>query len=429
MGVVSSLTGRTPVAPPPSVEVLVVGAGPTGSAAAIWAARAGLDVLLLDAAVFPRDKTCGDGLTPRAMAEMDRLGLGGWARGHATNTGLRLMGFGREQVIDWPDRAFPTTGSAVRRTVLDDRIRREAITAGATMIDGARVTGIEYDGARVAAAEVTIDGAVHRVACRVLIVADGVRSPVGRMLGRTWHRDTPYGVAARAYIASDRHDDPRISSHLELRDAAGTLLSGYGWIFPLGDGTVNIGAGSLQTAARPARAPMRPLLAHYVDRRREDWELTGEAESFASALLPMGGAVEGVAGANWALVGDAAACVNPLNGEGIDYGLEGARLLVDLLTARGLGADLTRAWPLLLSTHYGPSFALARRLAGLLTLPRFLPAAGPVGMSSQALMTAAVRVMGNLVTEQDTDLVGRTWRAVGRGAERIDRRPLFGASG
>src|SRR5699024_5642097 len=298
MGVVSSLTGRAPVSPPPSVEVLVVGAGPTGSAAAIWAARAGLDVLLLDAAVFPRDKTCGDGLTPRAMAGMDRLGLGGWARGHAANTGLRLMGFGREQVIDWPDRAFPTTGSAVRRTVLDDRIRREAITAGATMIDGARVTGIEYDGARVAAAEVTIDGAVHLVACRVLIVADGVRSPVGRMLGRTWHRDTPYGVAARAYIASDRHDDPRISSHLELRDAAGTLLSGYGWIFPLGDGTVNIGAGSLQTAARPARAPMRPLLAHYVDRRREDWELTGEAASFASALLPMGGAVEGGAGAN-----------------------------------------------------------------------------------------------------------------------------------
>src|SRR5699024_2823870 len=120
-----------------------------------------------------------------------------------------------------------------RRTVLDDRIRRAAIEAGAVMIDGARVTGVEHAGDRVAAAQVTIDDTVHRVACRTLIVADGVRSPVGKMLGRSWHRDTPYGVAARAYIGSDRHDDPRISSHLELRDEKGTLLSGYGWIFPL----------------------------------------------------------------------------------------------------------------------------------------------------------------------------------------------------
>ena len=83
------------------------------------------------------------------------------------------------------------------------------------------------------------------------MVADGVRSPVGRLLGRTWHRDTAYGVAARSYVDSGREDE-WISSHLELRGERGELLSGYGWIFPLGGGQVNLGVGTLATARRPA---------------------------------------------------------------------------------------------------------------------------------------------------------------------------------
>ena len=141
----------------------------------------------------------------------------------------------------------------------------------------------------------------------------------------------------------------------------------------------------------------------------------------ASALLPMGGAVSNVAGENWAIIGDAAACVNPLNGEGIDYGLEGGRMIADLLDER----DLTLAWPNLLREHYGQAFSIARRLAGLLTVPRFLPATGPIGMRSRALMTVAVRVMGNLVTDADTDLVARAWRATGSASSRIDSRPPF----
>src|SRR5699024_9739814 len=125
------------------------------------------------------------------------------------------------------------------------------------------------------------------------------------------------------------------------------------------DGRVNIGVGTLATAARPAKGALRPLLDHYVTRRREDWDLHGDPEAVASALLPMGGAVSGVAGPNWALVGDAAACVNPLNGEGIDYGLEGGRMLVDLLGSTDLGPDgLARAWPALLSAHYGSAFSI-----------------------------------------------------------------------
>ncbi|MBY4227812.1 geranylgeranyl reductase family protein [Rhodococcoides fascians] len=406
---------------PSSTDVLVVGAGPAGSSAAAWAARSGRDVVLADAAVFPRDKTCGDGLTPRAVAELDRLGLGEWVRGTARNRGLRLSGFGQELELEWPSRSFPAVGSAVPRTELDDRIRRVALEAGAVMAEGAKAVSVTRDGNAVRSVTLQTGEGSHDIACRTLIVADGVRSTLGKQLGRQWHRDTAFGVAARAYITSARSDDEWISSHLELRDGAGTLQPGYGWVFPLNDGNINIGVGTLATATRPAPGALRPLLDLYTQQRRSEWELTGELRSVASALLPMGGAVSGVAGVNWAIIGDAAACVNPLNGEGIDYGLEGGRMVVDLLDH----ADLTDAWPTVLREHYGQAFSIARRLAGLLTVPRFLPAAGPVGMRSRALMKVAVRCMGNLVTEADSDLVARTWRTAGTTSLKIDSRPPF----
>lgn len=375
----------------------------------------------MDAATFPRDKTCGDGLTPRAVAELDHLGLGDWVRERTVNRGLRLSGWGRELELPWPGGALPAVGSAVPRTELDDRLRRTATDAGARMVQGVKAVGVERDGDRVRAVIVKTASGTHTVACEKLIVADGVRSTLGKQLGREWHRDTAYGVAARAYATSGRSDDPWITSHLELRDDGGILQPGYGWVFPLATGEVNIGVGTLATAKRPAPGALRPLLDLYVAQRRAEWELDGHVHSVASALLPMGGAVSNIAGRNWALIGDAAACVNPLNGEGIDYGLEGGRLV-----ARVLGdADLTDVWPAILRDRYGRAFSIARRLAGLLTLSRFLPASGPVAMRSRALMTVAVRVMGNLVTDEDVDAVARAWRTTGRASMRLDERPPF----
>ncbi|HET7741181.1 MAG TPA: FAD-dependent oxidoreductase, partial [Mycobacterium sp.] len=106
-----------------SADVLVIGAGPAGSAAAAWAARRGRDVLVIDSAEFPRDKACGDGLTPRAIAELRRLGLGQWLDGRIAHHGLRMSGFGADVEVRWPGPSFPSTSSAVPRTELDDRIR------------------------------------------------------------------------------------------------------------------------------------------------------------------------------------------------------------------------------------------------------------------------------------------------------------------
>ena len=407
-------------------DVLVVGAGPAGSAAAAWSARAGLDTVLLDAEEFPRDKPCGDGLTPRAIAELDHLGLSDWLSGRARNRGLRAAGFGQLLYLPWPGGGLPDYGGAAPRLELDHAIRQVALDAGATALEGHRAVAAELDsGGRVTTVRVRGGSGVEEISCRRLVVADGARSQLGRSLGREWHRDTAYGVAARGYIKSDRSDDEWISSHLELRDDADRILSGYGWIFPLGDGEVNIGVGTLATSRRPADINLRALLSHYADSQRDDWQLRDDVRAPWSALLPMGGAVSGVAGPNWMLVGDAAGCVNPLNGEGIDYGLETGHLAAQVLTTRSPSYDLTDLWPGLLRERYGGAFSIARRLAALITVPGLLPSLGPVGMRSTFLMTIALRVMGNLVTPEDTDTVARVWRTAGRWSGRLDERPPF----
>lgn len=415
--------------PPQRTDVLVVGAGPAGSAAAAWAARSGLDVVIADAATFPRDKTCGDGLTPRAIGELELLGLRDWLATHPRSRGLRAHGFGQTLHLEWSEGRgrkasgrLPAYGSAVARTELDDHLRTVALKSGAIGIDGARAIEVRQEGGRVRGVAFKRAEGTVEIGCDRLIVADGVRSPLGKKLGREWHRDTVYAVAARSYVDSERSDDEWISSHLELRDDDGAIVSGYGWIFPLGGGQVNLGVGTLATAKRPADIQLRPLMKLYADQRRADFGVSGELRMPTSALLPMGGAVSGVAGQNWMLIGDAAACVNPLNGEGIDYGLETGRLAAQMLSEE---SDLSAAWPALLTEQYGEAFSIARRLAGMVTVPWVLPRLGPIGMRSTWMMRLALRWMGNLITEEDRDAAARLWRLAGKGSQRLDARTPF----
>lgn len=404
-------------------DILVVGAGPAGSAAAAHAARAGRDVVLLDMAVFPRDKTCGDGLTPRAITELIELGFADYLADRPQIVGLHLAGWGAQQRIAWPGKRFADWGSAVARIEFDDELRRFAADAGARMVLGHKAVDVEWDGDRIGAVVVEGPSGRRAISASTVIVADGVRSGLGKVLGRQWHRETAYGTAGRSYVTSGRADSEWMGSHLELRGPDGTALPGYGWVFPLGDGQLNVGVGALATAKRPAHVDLRPTLRHYADMVRDEWQITGEPQRVTSALLPMGGAVSGVAGRNWMLIGDAAACVNPLNGEGIDYGLETARLAVDLIVDGT--DDFTDHWPDLLTEHYSLAFSAARRLATLLTVPAVVPFFGRPGLRSKAFMAMVVRVMANLVTDEDRDLVARAWRTAGRASVRIDERPPF----
>ena len=423
-----------------SVELLIIGAGPAGATAAIHAGRRGISTLLIDAQPFPRDKTCGDGLTPRAIHQLQLLGLADSVVERYRSHGLKLHGFGGSVTAPWPESTFGTVGSAMPRREFDNfllecvrshssveffggvravsvsmstpvRAGSGSIISGSGTVSGnAASMGTASVGASVAAVELS-DGSWVRP--KQVIVADGVRSPIGKLLGRTWHKGEVYGIAARSYCATPRSEEPWIHSHLELRDADGVVQPGYGWIFPLGNGLANVGCGALSTDRRPARINTKKLLGLYAQQCRPEWEF-GAPDRVASALLPMGGAVSGVAGRNWMLIGDAAACVNPLNGEGIDYGMETARLAVECLDA---GKDYTLLWPDVLRREYGEAFGLARMLARLLTYPQLLPVVGPVALRrplGRHVMPVAARLMGNLVTDADRDVVARLWHAAGR---------------
>lgn len=390
----------------------MVGAGPSGSTAAIAAQRAGWSTLLIDAAPTPRDKTCGDGLTPRAVHTLIAFDLEHVLPAYR-NRGLKLHGYGGDVTAAWPDGVYGTEGSASPRMEFDAALVREAEAAGATVWRDCPATGAEFSGGAISVVT-TPRGDVEP---KWVIVADGVRSSFGKTLGRVWHRGEVYGIAARSYCTSPLADEPWMHSHVELRDGD-AIQPGYGWIFPLGNGQVNLGCGALSTDARPAKVNTKKLLSHYAAQQRDDWQL-GPEEHVTSALLPMGGAVSNVAGPNWALIGDAAACVNPLNGEGIDYGMETAAMSVELI-ASGT-RDLTLAWPHALRQSYGEAFTLARSAARLLTYPQFLPLVGPLGMRGPVgakLMPAAARLMGNLIDDGDRDLIARAWRTAGRVAPR-----------
>ncbi len=407
------------------VEVLIVGAGPAGSAAAYYAARRGLDTVIVDGQRFPRDKTCGDGLTPRAITQLRSLGLAEAITNRYQSRGLKLHGFGGSVTAPWPDTAFGAVGSAMPRTEFDALLLNHALGNESVRLHHAAASGVEFSDGGIST--VVLDDGT-RLHPKHVIVADGVRSTFGKLLGRVWHKEQVYGIAARSYCATPLSTEPWIHSHLELRDESGVIQPGYGWIFPLGNGTANVGCGALSTTARPAKINTKKLLHHYAAMTRNDWDF-GQPEKVTSALLPMGGSVSNVAGKNWMLIGDAAACVNPLNGEGIDYALETAQLAVEKLAE---SKDYSLLWPATLRHHYGAAFVLARTAGRLLTYPKFLATLGPLGLRKPfgaVVMPAAARLMGNLVTDADRDLIAWLWRRTGESlAHRSDSAPLWGVS-
>lgn len=424
-------------------DVLVIGGGPAGAASAFHCARAGLSTLVIDTAdvLGGRDKTCGDGLTPRGVAALREMDAEHVLAGRPHILGLHLYGFGSDVRAPWPDTgAFPAYGSAMPRELLDAALLARAVDEGATFAGGVSaveaLTSTRGGHSHVDAVRCQVRGGEDvLLRPRWVILAEGARSRIARTLGVEWLRDMVHGVAARSYATSPRGDEPWLHSHVELRGEQGQALPGYGWIFPLGGGMVNLGCGTLVTGSQPVRYPVRKTLGSYAAQVRADFDM-GAPQRVTSALLPMGGAVTRVAGANWATVGDAAALINPLNGEGIDYALESGRWVSECLQAHPQpGAEFAAAWPAQLRSEYGRAFSIARRLAIVLTRPGLLGLAGPVGMRTPlagGVMGTVARLMGNLVTDADADFAARLWRTAGAASSGADRllaagsRPLFG---
>lgn len=367
------------------VDVAVVGAGPAGAAAAATLAGGGLRVALIDKARFPRDKACGDLVGPRALVELARLGL--WRIGGREVGEMDVIGptDGRVRLPAAAGLAYPGRGVALPRRAFDAQLHALAVGRGAEAVTD-RVAGLS------AGHHGLIDLALERgetLSAHVVVGADGATSAVATTTGLLDTRRARWGFALRTYVAEGDHRPDRPTVVMTSED--GRLLPGYGWVFPLPDGQVNVGVGlAVGGDRRRARATADLLpatlrrLAHLglVDPRAEGHDrLGGWIRMGLLGCRPALGRV--------LLVGDAAGLVNPLQGEGIAEALASGRE-----AARAILADPFRPAPAyrrwlarrVASFQLGASIlqdamvshpALAARLVEVITGPGLGPRLGP----------------------------------------------------
>jgi geranylgeranyl reductase family protein len=386
-------------------DVLVVGGGPAGASTAYWLAEAGHDVVVVERKTFPRDKTCGDGLTPRAVKQLADMGLEeAIARDHHRFDGLRAVAHGITLELQWPDHpVYPSHGYVVRRRDLDQLVAEHAVKSGATLWQGAEAVAPVVDRGFVGGAQIKRKETcrVEEVRARYVVVADGSNSRFGRALGTTRDRAYPQGMAIRTYYESPMHADPWIESCLDLRDRDGNSLPGYGWVFPVGDGTINVGMGLLSTFRDWKSVNTSKLMDEWAATAPEYWGITPETRRGepTGGRLPMGASIGPRVGPTWLAVGDAAGSVNPFNGEGIDYAYETGRLAADVLDealTTGSGLALQR-YDTTLTAEFGLYFKVARLFAQIIGRPALMRELTRVGMRSRSLMEWVLRIMANLL--------------------------------
>ena len=420
-------------------DVLVVGGGPSGSSCAYWLAEAGWDVALVEKKEFPREKTCGDGLTPRAVRQLADLGVEDAMTGAHRFRGLRSIAFGRTLDLLWPEvPGFPTYGYTITRHDLDALVADRAAKAGATVLQGTEaLEPLEPDEPRVPGALSGCAGALvarkgtkslTELRARYVVVADGANSRFGRALGTARDRAYPQGMALRGYYRSERHDEDWIESHLDIRDANGDVVPGYGWIFPLGDGRVNVGVGLLSTDQRWKGLNTSRLMDAFVEQAPKSWGLSPKTACGppTGGRLPMGMAVGPHTGANTLVVGDAGGLINPFNGEGIAYGYETGRLAASFLgeALSGGGVGAIAAYERRLDEVYGTYYRVGRAFVRLVSDPRRMQRCVSAGMHSRLFMAQLLRIMANLMRPQMTGPAEAGYRGmvgVARALERLEK--------
>ena len=399
--------------------MLVVGAGPSGAAAAHWLAARGHSVLAIEKKHFPREKTCGDGLTPRAVRQLHDMGLADRLAGFQRFDGLRSIAHGVTLELAWPEHPdFPSYGYVVRRRELDEMVAEQAVKAGATIRQGAEAVAPVVDGGLLTGAMVrdTETNEVKPVRARYVIVADGANSRFGRALGTARDRSFPLGMAIRGYFTSPLADEPWIESHLDIRDRDGNHLPGYGWIFPVGDGTVNVGVGLLSTFQGWKHVNTSHLMDAFCETAPARWGLSRETATGAptGGRLPTGGSVTPRVGPTFVVAGDAAGFVNPFNGEGISVAYETGRLAadaVDLALTTGDGFAL-QTYEARLEEVYGLYFKVARVFVRAIGNPAVMRELTRVGMQSRTLMEWVLRIMANLLRPEEIGPAEAVYRAV-----------------
>lgn len=401
------------------MNVLIVGAGPAGSTAAYYLAKAGIDVTVLEKTSFPREKVCGDGLTPRAVREIQKLGLAhpeteGWRR----NKGLRLIAGGRTIELPWPEVAdFPQYGLIRTRLGFDEQLARHAQSAGAVVLERHSVTeALHSEDGRVTGVRASLldnsgrkTGETRDFSADVVLAADGNSTRTAVSLGISKRDDRPLGVAVRTYFTSPRHEDDWMEGWLELPGRDGKLLPGYGWVFGVGDGTSNVGLGILNSSKDFGKLDYKQVLREWTAGMPADWGFTPENQvgEIRGAALPMGFNRTPHYSPGLLLLGDAGGMVSPFNGEGISYAMESARFAAEFIidgaarsASAGWGAADADAhlarYADYVRQQWGSHFTLGRAFAALIGKPAVMKLALRTGMPVPVLMRFVVRLLANL---------------------------------
>lgn len=406
--------------PDRQVDVLVVGAGPGGSATAYHLANHGLDVMLVEKSAFPREKVCGDGLTPRAVSALVRMGIDVHDPGFERVDGLRIYSRHVTLELPWPDlQDFPPFGLVRSRGEFDELLARRAEKAGAMLLERTEALSpiVGEDGWVTGARVRTEGGAEESIGARFVVASDGASSRFATQMGVRRDESRPLGIAARRYYRVQRQPGPWFESWLDLWEGD-SLLPGYGWLFPLADGSMNLGAGLLNTFKGFKDLSAQRVFDAFSRMLPADWEISEETAQgrTLSGPLPMGLNRVPTAVPGMLLVGDAAGVVNPWNGEGIAYAIEtgemAAELLHEAITKDRPG--LAHTYPSRLRQAYGRYYSLGRVFVTLIGNPTVMRTLTRYGLPQEWLMRFALRVMGNLTDGPEGDLQDKLMYALER---------------
>ncbi|MFC4058689.1 geranylgeranyl reductase family protein [Planomonospora corallina] len=404
-------------------DVIVVGAGPAGSTTAYHLAQAGLDVLLLEKTTFPREKVCGDGLTPRAVKQLIAMGVDIDAPGWVRNKGLRVVGGGLRFELDWPElSSYPDFGLVRTRQDFDEILAANAVRGGARLLQGVNVTGpiLDERSGHIVGVTAKKDGEEVSYRSRLVVAADGNSTRISLAMGLHKREDRPMGVAVRTYFTSPRHDDDYLETWLELWDGD-QLLPGYGWIFGVGDGTANVGLGLLNTSTAFKGADYRDLLRRWTQNMPGEWGFTEEnmTTPIRGAALPMAFNRQPHYTRGLVLVGDAGGMINPFNGEGIAYAMETGRIAAETVV-QALGRStpaqrerVLRAYPQTLKDAYGGYFTLGRGFVELISRRGVMNFATRHAFPHPRLMRFALKLLANL-TDRRGDASDRIINALSK---------------
>lgn len=381
-------------------DLLIIGGGPGGAAAAIVAARAGLKVTVFEKGPHGRDKVCGDGLTPRAVAALQELDID-LSVAHRID-GLRMIAGKKTRELAWPSTTrFPAHGAVWPRQRFDTHLIDVAMAAGAEVRFGAEALPV-MEGNRV----IGVEAAGERLLAPLTILAAGAQGLAAKMLGAERDPNEPFGLAIRAYAPTPRHAERHLEACLSLRDEHGTPVPGYGWMFPAGDGTVNIGVGALSTMKGFKDLNLNRLLDQYAAIVREPWSLGEYVDKPRAWRLPMSSLKR--SGPGWVAIGDAAGFVNPMNGEGIDYALESGMLATQQLIADPANAEAN--YDRLVGERFDGFLRTGRRFSFIIGHPWLLKPGLRVAVGTQKAADITLAVMGNLIDSTTPGAAGRVMR-------------------